>query len=438
MIKQKYGTVLFSILTIICLALAIYFFNHKNFFTIILSIGAVISVLCAALEYSYSKNKNLIIDANKLSSEVNIRYSKSFLLINILGNFIFIILGIYFISVVGLDYAKYKRGDYFLIGISLYITFHYAIKIAKTIKKSLEKNVLVIGNNGITINSKKMIWNDIKNEKIIIKKERSGNTKHPVDVKYLSLYHKNSNIELKLDDLDTPEYCIEQYLELYKEQTQKSNSRDYFNKPAETDFSAFENILKLDALYSLEEKEFSKGFENIRILAKNNPDQLKSYCESITNFEDTNLDSIYYALSEDGESWKDFLTCEFIRLFEMAKKSSDPTNIFTVLDEIFYDAEPSKSSRKVIDYLYQELSNTHDKIRLKALTFIDLWLDEEDINKGSSIIQKMVKMTKDENWKIRWCAHDLLSSYGIFNPDEIAISYTDKIKAKIGNPYEID
>jgi len=438
MIKEKYGTLLFSILTIICVALAIFFFNQHRSFKIFFILGAVISILCTALEYSYTKNKNVIIDINNLSPEVNIRYSKSYLLINSLGHSVFPILGIYFINFVGFDYTKYRRFDYCLIALSLYFIISYIVTIIKIIKKVTEKNVLVIGDNGITINSEKMIWNDIKDEKIIIKKERSGGSKHAIDVRYLSLYHKKKKIEFKIDDLDTQEYFIEQYVKLYRSKAQKINFREDFNKQSETDFSGFENILRFNDLFTSEEKELNKSLENIRILAKSNPDKLKSYCESITNFEDSNLDSIYYALSEDGEVWKNFLTSEFIRLFEIAKKSYNPKSIFTVLDEIIYDFEPSQSSRKVINYLYQELGNPDDKIRLKALTFIDLWFDEEDISKSSSIIQKMVKMTKDENWKIRWCANDILSSYGIFNSGEIVISFADKMKAKVSNQYEID
>lgn len=84
------------------------------------------------------------------------------------------------------------------------------------------------------------------------------------------------------------------------------------------------------------------------------------------------------------------------------------------------------------------MSNNDDKIRIKALTFIDSWLDEEDFSKGNIIIQKMQKMTKDNNWKIRWCANDILSSYNIFTDDEIAIPFQDKLNAKLNNQYEID
>lgn len=437
MIKQKFGTALFCILTIICLIVAIFFSKQDLFFTIIPSLGSLICALCAVSENIYHKNRNVFIDDNSLLSEANINYSKLFLAISVIGYLIFIILGMYFIKLAGLDYTKYKRGDYFMIGISTFFIISYSIKIIKVIKKYSAKNILIISNNGIQLNHEYMIWSNIKNEKTLIKQEFTEYSKYETEVKYLSLYHKNKKIEFKIDDLDTADYFIEQYLKLYKNRFLKQNFRSSFKKMPEKDFSVFESIPKIDDLFSLDEKELQKNLDNIGVLAKNNPDELKSYCESITNFEETNLDSIYYALSENAEDWKDFLDNEFIRLFEIAKKDPFSNNIFDILDEILYELEPSQSSRKIIDYLYKELSNTNDKIRLKALNLINAWL-EEDISKSNIIIQKILMMTKDNNWKIRWCAHDILSSYNIFSDDEIAIPLADKLKAKINNPYEID
>ena len=438
MIKQKFGTALFCILTIICLIVAIFFSKQDFFFTIIPSLGSLICALCAVSENIYHKNRNVFIDDNSLLSEENINYSKLFLVISVIGYLIFIILGMYFIKLAGLDYTKYKRGDYFMIGISTFFIISYSIKIIKVIKKYSAKNILIISNNGIQLNHQYMIWSNIKNEKILIKKEVTEYSKYETEVKYLSLYHKNKKIEFKIDNLDTPDYFIEQYLKLYKNRFLRQNFGSSFKKMPEKDFSAFESIPKIDDLFSLDEKELQKNLDNIGVLAKNNPDELKSYCESITNFEETNLDSIYYALSENAEDWKDFLGNEFIRLFEIAKKDPFSNNIFDILDEILYELEPSQYSRKIIDYLYKELSNTNDKIRLKALNLINAWLEEENISRSNMIIQKILMMTKDNNWKIRWCAHDILCSYNIFSDDEIAIPLADKLKAKINNPYEID
>ncbi|WP_312396200.1 hypothetical protein [Chryseobacterium sp.] len=438
MIKQNISTFLFSLFAIICLGIAAYFINHQPIFTIILAIGCLIFVLFAISEYLYNKNKNVLIKLNSGSSGVTINHSKLSLIRHSLGYFILIIMGAYLISLVGLDYRKYERRDYLFVAIGLYLAIYYLIKFLKTLAKFSHKEILIINETGITLHSEKMMWSEIKNEKIITTEESSGNSQSKYVVKYLSFNYKSKTIKFKIDDLDTPDYFIIQYLKLYGNRLNKNNFGNHLNQEIKSNFSVFENILKFKDLFSLDEKQLSKSIQNIQLLAKNNPEELKKYCESISEVEESNLESIYYALSEDSENWIDFLSDEFIRLFKIAEENPDSDKIFDILDEIFCDVEYSPHSKKVVDFLYHKLSHSNDKIRLKALIFIDLWLSEKDINRSNTVIQKMVKMTKDENWKIRWCAHDIVSSYRLFNDDEIAIPFQDKIKAKVNNQYEIN
>lgn len=438
MIKQKYGTLLFSFLTVISAVLSVYFFEKEFLFSLSFAIGSIICALCAYTEYLYQKEKDFQIEKSDFSTEMVINYSNLSLAISFLGYLIFIIVGIYFISLAGTDYQNYKGFEYVMIAIASYFIVVYLFKIFKLLKKVSQKDILIINNQGIILNSEKMLWSDIKNEKLIKKQEHREHSKYEVDVQYLTLNYKNQKVEFQIDDLDQQDYKIEKCLKFFRSKFQKSDFRNQENQEIKTDISIFENILKFNDLFSLSEKELQKNLEDIRFQAKKHPSELKAYCESFTKFEETNLDSIYYALSEDTDMWKEFLANEFIRLFEIAKKSNDSKTIFKILDEILYDSEPSSASRKVIDYLYQELSNNDDKIRIKALTFIDSWLDEEDFSKENIIIQKMQKMTKDNNWKIRWCANDILSSYNIFTDDEITIPFQDKLNAKLNNQYEID
>lgn len=438
MIKQKYGTLLFSFLAVISAVLSVYFFEKEFLFSLSFAIGSIICALCAYTEYLYQKEKDFQIEKSDFSTEMVINYSNLSLAITFLGYLIFIIVGIYFISLAGTDYQNYKGFEYVMIAIASYFIVVYLFKIFKLLKKVSQKDILIINNQGIILNSEKMLWSNIKNERLIKKQEHREHSKYEVDVQYLTLNYKNQKVEFQIDDLDQQDYKIEKCLKFFRSEFQKSDFRNPENQEIKTDISIFENILKFNDLFSLSEKELQKNLEDIRFQAKKHPSELKAYCESFTKFEETNLDSIYYALSEYTDMWKEFLANEFIRLFEIAKKSNDSKTIFKILDEILYDSEPSSASRKVIDYLYQELSNNDDKIRLKALTFIDSWLDEEDFSKENIIIQKMQKMTKDNNWKIRWCANDILSSYNIFTDDEITIPFQDKLNAKLNNQYEID
>ncbi|MFP5304180.1 hypothetical protein R2R70_23655, partial [Cobetia sp. SIMBA_158] len=66
---------------------------------------------------------------------------------------------------------------------------------------------------------------DIKKEKIIVKQETTEFSKYQSDVKYLTFNYKNKKIEFKIDDLDAPDYFIEQYLKIYRSRTEKNNFR---------------------------------------------------------------------------------------------------------------------------------------------------------------------------------------------------------------------
>ncbi|MFL9832877.1 hypothetical protein [Chryseobacterium terrae] len=438
MVKQKYGTLIFSFLTVISAAISVYFFEKEFLFSLSFAIGSIICALCAYTEHLYEKEKDFQIEKSDFSTEMVINYSNVSLIISFLGYLIFIIIGIYFIGLAGTDYQNYKGFEYVMIAIAFYFIVAYLFKIFKLLKKVSQKDILIINNQGITLNSEKMLWCDIKNERLIKKQEYREHSKYKIDVQYLALNYKNKKVEFQIDDLDQQDYKIEKCLKFFRVQFQKKDFRNSEKQERKTGISIFENILKFNDLFSLPEKELQKNLEDTRLQAKNYPNELELYCESITEFEETNLDSIYYALSEDTDVWKEFLCNEFIRLFDIAKKSNQSKTIYKILEEIFYDSEPSSASRKVIDYLYQELSNNDDKIRLKALICIDSWLDEADLTKGNIIIQKIQKMTKDHNWKIRWCANDILSSYNIFTDDEIAIPFQDKLNAKLNNQYEID
>lgn len=438
MIKQKYGAILFSIITTIFIALSVYFFEKEFLFSLSFAIGSIICVLCAYQEYVYQKKKDFQIEKSDFLTEIIINYSNLSLAISFLGYLIFIIIGIYFIDLAGTDYQNYKGFEYVMIAIASYFIVVYLFKIFKLLKKISQKDILVINNQGIILNSEKMLWSDIKNEKLVKKQEFREHSKYEVDVQYLTFSHKNKKAEFQIDDLDQQDYLIEKYLRFFRAKFQKSDFRNSENQETNAKASIFEDVLKFTDLFSLSQTELNQNLENIRFLAESNPIELKKYCKNITDFDETNLDSIYYALSEDTDKWKELLASEFIRLFEVAKKGDQSKRIFAILDEIFYDAEPSSSSEKVIDYLYQEMSNNDDKIRLKALICIDSWLDDDDFSKGNIVIQKMQRMTKDSNWKIRWCANNILSSFKIFHEDEIAILFQDKMNAKLGNPYEID
>lgn len=436
--KQKFGTIFFSILTIISLTVGLFFLRQEFIFSVIFFIGSLICGISAIQEYLYHKNRNILIDKTKVPDETHIKYSKSNNLTSILGYTVLIILGFYLLNIIGFDYKKFSRRDYFMLIVSGVLIFGYVWKTIKRVIQILSKKVyLLINNKGIALDGGSlMYWNEIRNEKIITRKEISDDSKYETEVKYISLFHKSKRMELKIDELDIPDYALEQYLKIYRDRFNQSNSKDTIKKSNIESQSVFENIMNIEELLSLSENELDKEIKNINALAKKYPQDLPKYCNNILDFKESNVSSIYFALSENSDSWGDFLANEFIRLFEKAKLNNDD-KIYDILDEIICDYKSSYSP-KVADYLYNQFKNPTDKVRLKALCYIDSWMDLENIQKSDYAVQKIVKMLKDDNWKVRWMANDILTAFKIFQKKEIEISFIDKIKAKYGNPYEIE
>ncbi|WP_210148947.1 hypothetical protein [Chryseobacterium scophthalmum] len=85
MIKQKYGTLLFSFLTVISAVLSVYFFEKEFLFSLSFAIGSIICALCAYTEYLYQKEKDFQIEKSDFSTEMVINYSNLSLAITFLG-----------------------------------------------------------------------------------------------------------------------------------------------------------------------------------------------------------------------------------------------------------------------------------------------------------------------------------------------------------------
>ena len=69
MIKQKYGALLFSFLTVISAVLSVYFFEKEFLFSFSFAIGSIICALCAYTEYLYEKEKDFKIEKSDFSTE---------------------------------------------------------------------------------------------------------------------------------------------------------------------------------------------------------------------------------------------------------------------------------------------------------------------------------------------------------------------------------
>jgi len=84
--------------------------------------------------------------------------------------------------------------------------------------------------------------------------------------------------------------------------------------------------------------------------------------------------------------------------------------------------------------LFNQLNSTNLLIRLKTIQLINYWLDNEILMKNPVLTSKLKSKLKDENWKVRWNANNILKENEI-EVDNLGL--WDRIKAKYQNQYEI-
>lgn len=215
--KEKLASIIFAILGIAAVLFGFYLLREGPLFALISFVGAIICAISSFQEYGYYKNRKVMVDPKSLPSEMIIRYSQPEIVISILGYSVFITLGIFFLSMIGLDYKKYQRRDLALLALATFFIISNGIKIFKILKKVVAPPVLVINSQGIVLDAiLKMNWSDIKEEKITVKKEFTSKYNYKANEKYLSLFHQNKKIEEKIDKLDVADHILEQYLKMYR------------------------------------------------------------------------------------------------------------------------------------------------------------------------------------------------------------------------------
>lgn len=146
---------------------------------------------------------------------------------------------------------------------------------------------------------------------------------------------------------------------------------------------------------------------------------------------------IYEALSQKPEKWGLFFKEEYQRAFEKAGKSNEPVDILDCLEEIGYVEERGWSGLdEIINILHSYISNPNDVLRFKSIEHLHEWLTEENIADYPHIVSGLKDKLKDQNWKIRFAAKDVLEDLNRL-PKGYKMSFADKMKAKIISPYSI-
>lgn len=349
-----------------------------------------------------------------------IKYSLRNLILKIVWYSVFVCLGIYFLTLIKFDVKNYDKIDFLGLAISFLFIISFGRKIIQELRN--KNNKIILSNQGIEIKGVVYNWNSISIPIIISKKKYTSKYSIEYEEHYLSFNSGAENIEIIIDDYNTNKENLTSILETFRNDKKSQNVKSVFDK-----IPNFEEYLEL------EDGEASKKIKETLTIIKNNKVELIKFCKTKTNSETNKIELIYYSLSENYIEWEDFLTSEFLRIFELAINENSFDKLLPLLENIIPDGNNTKYTEKVVHYLSTKLNSTNSKIKFQALEFINLWIDEDSITEYPEIIRQIKSLTKDNNWKIRWNANRILKENNI----EFENNLLDNIKAKFQNPYKV-
>lgn len=299
--------------------------------------------------------------------------------------------------------------------IAVVCIYSYGKWLLKEVSKF--KNSATFSESGITINHTLYRWPNISHLKIFTKKE--FDTEYNVDTNYCYLAFRCSNqsIELNIDDYNTDENEMKIIIEKYKS-----------NKSAikKLNHNCFENIEGYENYLDLDEKDSEQLINDVLNLANENETDLIEYCKNDVYAKIDKLELIYLALSEKYLRWETFLTNEFIRIFEISKKNNTFKTLSHLLDNLIPNDDFTILSDKVRVYLTEEIDSKNLITQLKALEYLNYWLNEDILKKEQHIHNKIKSKKTDKNWRIRYTAACVLED----NKYPTKLQLIDKIKAK--------
>lgn len=352
-----------------------------------------------------------------------IKYSLKYSFLNSAFDYIIFIFGFYLLSLININELKvFSFNNYFLPALSLIFIFFYGKRIILELLNL--KNKIIFTKDHLQINNKVYKWADISKQQIISKKEYTP--KYNLEYKefYLSFIHKKEKIELKIDNyvLSTNEF--KNLLTKYSTTKDKTNSTD----------KTFKNIFTYDEYFELNESESEKEISKTLALCEKNINGLTKFCIENTFNETDKVNFIYYCLSEEPKKWDNFLTNEFLRVYKLSLIDNSFNILFPLLENIMVEDIDTKDAELVRTELFNQINSTNLLIRLKSIQLINCWVDKEILEKNQILTSKLKSKLNDENWKVRWNAHNVLKD----NEIEVEnLGIMDKLKAKYQNQYEI-
>lgn len=352
-----------------------------------------------------------------------IKYSLKYSLLNSAFDYIFFFFGFYLLSLIDFDELKIFSFDvYFLPVLSILFIFFYGKRII--IELLNLNNKIIFSKQHIQINNRVLNWLDITKQQIITKKEYTSKYRIEYEEYYLSLFYKKEKIEIKIDNYNLKP---EEFKALINKYSTIKNTINLTDK-------TFKNIIGYEEYFELNESETEKEVSKTLALCEKNIDELTKFCEKNIFIETDKVNFIYYCLSDKPEKWDAFLTNEFLRIYKISIIDNNFNTLYPLLENIMVEEINTLEAENVRTELFNQINTPNLLIRLKTIQLINYQVDNEILVKNTNLTFKLKSKLNDENWKVRWNAHNLLKENEI-EVDKLGIM--DKIKAKFFNQYEI-
>jgi hypothetical protein len=213
--KNNFGLYFHILFGVITFVLGLYFLKNLIFLSLLFFIATIVNILLLFKEYqilvSPKKNMKLL----EIQEELQIKKSKSISFVTSLSYLVFIIICIFFLSLL----LKDQPENLIMIAISIGALLFSITMLFLEIRK-MNSVIIRINKKGIQTYQKPLMnWNDIENEKIIFRTFRAKESKHDFsgEINYLHFYFKNEKIEIEINDLDISESELNHYLKMYRE-----------------------------------------------------------------------------------------------------------------------------------------------------------------------------------------------------------------------------
>lgn len=330
---------------------------------------------------------------------------------HIAWNMVFVVLGIYFLSIINIEKIRFKFGDLVLPIVAVLFIIVYGKKAVMTLFNFHKK--IIFSQEGLELNEVFYEWKDIVFPRVIVKTEHTAKYNLSYKEFYLTFVYKQKTIEIKIDDYNVSENEIKELLKKYTPKFTPSTMSE--EKTIYEPILDFDQIITLDHYYDLEHEDSEEAIKDVQKLAVKDLDAVKRFCENQLFVQPDKVSFIYYSLSEDEDidKWADFLSDEFSRVFQIALNQNKMKELTPVLYEILVEDISSYNAGQVRETLLKGLDHKDLETRLKALEFLQYWIDEAVLKSNTIVVSKLRQKLKDPEWKMRWKASKLLEQYKI-------------------------